>query len=50
MSVAYLDTSCLVAIAYAELGARRLAHGLKGFDRPLSSNLLDAERAPPTTR
>jgi predicted nucleic acid-binding protein len=43
MSVAYVDTSCLVAIAFDEPGAQRLAHRLEGFDRLLSSNLLEAE-------
>ncbi len=43
MSVAYVDTSCLVAIAFGEPGARRLAHRLEGFERLLSSNLLEAE-------
>ena len=43
MSIAYVDTSCLVAIAFDEPGARKLAHQLEGFDRLLSSNLLEAE-------
>ncbi len=43
MSVAYVDTSCLVAIAYGEKGARPLARRLDGFAELVSSNLLEAE-------
>ncbi len=43
MRLAYLDTSCLVAIAFDEPGSRRLAARLKRFDRLFSSNLLEAE-------
>ncbi|HSF02219.1 MAG TPA: PIN domain-containing protein [Solirubrobacterales bacterium] len=43
MSLAYVDTSCLVAIAFAEPGARGMAQRLGAFDRLLSSNLLEAE-------
>jgi hypothetical protein len=43
VSLAYVDTSCLVAIAFAEPGARGMAQRLGGFDRLLSSNLLEAE-------
>lgn len=43
MSVAYVDTSCLVAIAFGERGAAALAQQLEGFDELLSSNLLEAE-------
>ncbi len=43
MKVAYVDTSCLVAIAFGEKGSRDLARKLQGFDRLLSSNLLEAE-------
>ena len=43
MRAAYVDTSCLVAIAFAEAGSRRVAARLAGFDRLLSSNLLEAE-------
>jgi predicted nucleic acid-binding protein len=43
MNVAYVDTSCLVAVAFGERGAAALARRLEGFDRLLSSNLLEAE-------
>jgi len=43
MSVAYVDTSCLVAIAFDESGASRTATRLRSFDRLFSSNLLEAE-------
>jgi predicted nucleic acid-binding protein len=43
--VAYVDTSCLVAIVLGEPGGPALARRLEGFDRLLSSNLLEAELA-----
>jgi PIN domain len=43
VSLAYVDTSCLVAIAFDEPGATRLAARLQRFDRLLASNLLEAE-------
>ncbi len=43
MRIAYVDTSCLVAIAFGEPGSRRLAARLKRFGRLFSSNLLEAE-------
>jgi hypothetical protein len=43
VSSAYVDTSCLVAIAFAERAAGRLANRLRTFERLLSSNLLEAE-------
>ncbi len=43
MKVAYVDTSCLVAIAFGEKGATALGRRLEGFDELLSSNLLEAE-------
>ncbi len=43
MKVAYVDTSCLVAIAFGEKGATVLGRRLEGFDELLSSNLLEAE-------
>lgn len=43
MKAAYIDTSCVVAIAFAEPGSRKLAKHLKGFDGLYSSNLLEAE-------
>jgi hypothetical protein len=43
MNVAYVDTSCLVAIAFGEPNASVLARRLEGFDELVSSNLLEAE-------
>ena len=43
MKFAYVDSSCLVAIAFDEVGAGRLAARLRRFDRLFSSNLLEAE-------
>jgi predicted nucleic acid-binding protein len=43
MKVAYVDTSCLVAIAFGEPNASVLARKLEGFDELLCSNLLEAE-------
>lgn len=43
MKFAYVDSSCLVALAFAEPGARGLASKMERFDRLFSSNLLEAE-------
>ena len=43
MSVAYIDTSVLAAVAFDEPGAAACARRLDGFDRLISSNLLEAE-------
>jgi len=43
VNLGYVDTSCLVAIAFDEPGARRLARSLVGYDRLFASNLLEAE-------
>ena len=43
MSVAYVDTSVLTAIAFGEPSAEALAGRLDGFARLVSSNLLEAE-------
>lgn len=43
MSVAYVDTSCLVAIAFDEPGSEHLAARLASFDILAASNLLEAE-------
>jgi uncharacterized protein with PIN domain len=43
LRVAYVDSSCLVAVAFGEPGADRLSKELDGFDLLLSSNLLEAE-------
>jgi predicted nucleic acid-binding protein len=50
MKVAYVDTSCLVAIAFGERGSKALAKRLQGFDRLLSSDLLEAELLSTLTR
>jgi predicted nucleic acid-binding protein len=43
MTVAYVDTSCLVAVAFGEPGAEELARRLETYDEVVSSNLLEAE-------
>ena len=43
MTVAYVDTSVIVALAFGEEGARSLANTLTAFSRLVSSNLLEAE-------
>lgn len=43
MTVAYVDTSCLVAVAFAEPRYDEVAHRLGTYSRLLSSNLLEAE-------
>lgn len=43
MSAAYIDTSCLVAIAFDERRAAAIARSLAAYDELLSSNLLEAE-------
>lgn len=43
MKLAYVDTSCLVAVAFDEPGSHRLARRLEAYDRLLASNLLEAE-------
>ena len=43
MSVAYVDTSALVAIVLGEHDGPPMARRLKGFTRLLASNLLEAE-------
>ena len=37
VTLAYVDTSCLVAIAFAEAGAARRAGRLRRFERPLTA-------------
>jgi hypothetical protein len=41
--LAYVDTSCLVAVAFDEPGARDMIHHLGDCDRLFASNLLEAE-------
>jgi predicted nucleic acid-binding protein len=43
LSVGYVDTSCLVAIAFRESGATAAAKRLNDFDELVSSNLLESE-------
>lgn len=43
MKLAYVDTSCLVAVTFDEPGGREIADELSAFDRLFSSNLLEAE-------
>jgi uncharacterized protein with PIN domain len=43
VNAAYVDTSCLVAIAFAEPGYKAVASRLDRFDQLLASNLLEAE-------
>jgi len=43
MTVAYVDTSCLVAVAFGERGGTALSRRLSGFGTLLASNLLEAE-------
>lgn len=43
MTLAYVDSSCLVAIAFGERGSAALGRRLEGFDRLVASNLLEAE-------
>jgi PIN domain nuclease of toxin-antitoxin system len=43
MKLAYVDSSCLVAIAFDEPDSKETARRLAGFGRLFSSNLLEAE-------
>lgn len=43
MRIAYVDSSCLVAIALVEAQHQRVSAWLYRFDRLYSSNLLEAE-------
>jgi predicted nucleic acid-binding protein len=43
MKLAYVDTSCVVAVAFGEPEAPRIEARLRRFDRLLASNLLEAE-------
>lgn len=43
MSVAYVDTSALTAVAFEKPGGAGMATRLDEFSRLLSSNLLEAE-------
>lgn len=43
MPVAYVDTSCLVAIAFGERGATAVARRMMQFDEIVASNILESE-------
>ncbi len=43
MNAAYVDTSCVVAIAFGEPGHEAVAEKLRSFEVLLTSNLLEAE-------
>jgi predicted nucleic acid-binding protein len=43
VKLAYIDTSCLIAIAFGEAGATTLARRLARFDVLVASDLLEAE-------
>ena len=43
MKLGYVDSSCLVAIAFGEAGAARVSRRLERLDRLFASNLLEAE-------
>ncbi len=43
MKAAYVDTSCVVAIAFGEKGSARVRQSLLTYDELFSSNLLEAE-------
>lgn len=43
MKAAYVDTSCLVAIAFGERGSAKLAARLARYEAVFSSSLLEAE-------
>ena len=43
MRLVYVDSSCLVAIAFEEPGADDLARDLSSYDRLFAGNLLEAE-------
>ena len=43
MEVAYVDTSCLVALTFAEPGTEHLGPRLSAYQRLTASNLVEAE-------
>ena len=43
MNAAYVDTSCLVAIAFGEPGADKVSQRLNAYDHLLSADLCEAE-------
>ena len=50
MTVAYVDTSCLIAVAFGEPGAKPLARRLESYDELVSCSLLEAELRSALTR
>jgi predicted nucleic acid-binding protein len=50
MKAAYVDTSCLVAVAFAEPGGDEVRDRFREFDVLLSANLLEAELQAAFTR
>lgn len=43
MAAAYVDSSCVVAVALAEPGARQVAIAIRRYERCFAANLLEAE-------
>lgn len=43
MRLAYVDSSCIAAVAFAEAGHQKVVRQLSQFERVYSSNLLEAE-------
>lgn len=43
VAIAYVDSSCVVAVTLGEPGARKVTAAMRKFGRLLSSNLLEAE-------
>ena len=43
MKAAYVDTSCIVAVAFGEKGSARVRQSLLSYGELFSSNLLEAE-------
>lgn len=43
MATAYIDTSCILALAFSERGASSVAKRIDDFDVLVSANLLEAE-------
>ncbi len=50
MRAAYVDTSCLVAIAFGEPGSGSVARRLESLDRVFAANLVEAELRATFTR
>lgn len=50
MNVAYVDSSCMVALAFGEPSASAVLARLRQYDRLLSSTLLEAEVMSALTR